>query len=71
MMRYAIVIERGDTSFGAYVPDLPGCVAAASTRDEVVKLIHSAIEEHIQVLRQEGMPVPEPRSMTEYAEVAS
>lgn len=61
-MRYAIVIERGDASFGAYVPDLPGCVAAAKTRDEVASLIHSAIEEHIQVLRKEGRPVPEPRS---------
>jgi predicted RNase H-like HicB family nuclease len=69
-MRYAIVIEQGDTSFGAYVPDLPGCVAAAATREEVVKLIHGAIEEHLQVLREEGMPVPPPRSTAEYAEVA-
>jgi len=57
-MRYTIVIEQGDDSFGAYVPDLPGCVAAASTREEAVKLIHEAIEEHLQVLREEGMPVP-------------
>ena len=69
-MRYAIVIEQGDTSFGAYVPDLPGCVAAAATREEVVKLIHEAIEEHLQVLRDEGMPIPLPRSTAEYAEVA-
>jgi predicted RNase H-like HicB family nuclease len=69
-MRYAIVIEQGDTSFGAYVPDLPGCVAAAATREEAVKLIHEAIEEHLQVLREEGMPVPPPRSTAEYAEVA-
>jgi len=68
-MRYAIVIERGDTSYGAYVPDLPGCVAAAATREEVVKLIHEAIEAHIQMLREERMPVPEPRSTAEYAEV--
>jgi predicted RNase H-like HicB family nuclease len=68
-MRYAIVIEQGDTSFGAYVPDLPGCVAAAETRDEVVKLIHEAIHEHLQVLREEGMAVPQPRSTAEYAEV--
>jgi predicted RNase H-like HicB family nuclease len=68
-MRYAIVIEQGDSSFGAYVPDWPGCVAAADTREEVVKLIHEAIEEHLQVLRQEGMPVPAPRSTAEYAEV--
>ena len=68
-MRYAIVIERGETSYGAYVPDLPGCVAAAETREEVVKLIHEAIGQHIQLLREEGMPVPEPRSTAEYAEV--
>lgn len=70
-MRYAIVIERGDTSYGAYVPDLPGCVAAAESREEVVALIKSAIEEHIQVLREEGMPIPEPRATAEYADVAA
>ncbi len=68
-MRYAIVIEQGPTSFGAYVPDLPGCVAAAETREEVVKLIHEAIEGHIQLLREDGQPVPEPRSSAEYADV--
>jgi predicted RNase H-like HicB family nuclease len=68
-MRYAIVIERGENSFGAYVPDLPGCVAAAETHEEVVKLIHEAIEQHIQLLREEGMPVPEARSVAEYADV--
>jgi predicted RNase H-like HicB family nuclease len=69
-MRYTIVIEQGDTSFGAYVPDLPGCVAAAATREEAVKLIHEAIDEHLQVLREKGMPIPTPRSTVEYAEVA-
>ena len=69
-MRYTIVIEEGDTSFGAYVPDLPGCVAAAATREEAVKLIHEAIDEHLLVLREEGMPIPAPRSTVEYAEVA-
>jgi predicted RNase H-like HicB family nuclease len=68
-MRYAIVIEHGPASFGAYVPDLPGCVAAAETREEAVKLIHEAIEGHIQMLREEGLPVPEPRSTAEYAEI--
>jgi len=68
-MRYTIVIERGETSYGAYVPDLPGCVAAAETREEVVKLIHEAIEQHIQLLREEGLPIPEARSVAEYADV--
>jgi predicted RNase H-like HicB family nuclease len=68
-MRYAIVIEQGSTSFGAYVPDLSGCIAAAETRDEVVRLIREAIEGHIQLLREDGQPVPEPRSTAEYADV--
>ena len=68
-MRYAIVIEQGSTSYGAYVPDLPGCVAAAETRDEVVRLIREAIEGQIQMLREDGQPVPEPRSTAEYADV--
>ena len=68
-MRYSIVIEEGESSYGAYVPDLPGCVAAGKTREEAVKLIHEAIEEHLQVLREEGMPVPPARSTVEYAEV--
>ena len=68
-MRYAIIIEQGENSFGAYVPDLPGCVAAADSREEVVKLIHEAIEDHVNVLREDGLPVPEPRSTIDYAEV--
>jgi predicted RNase H-like HicB family nuclease len=69
-MRYAIVIERGDTSYGAYVPDLPGCVAVGETREEAVKLIHEAIEAHLEMLREEGEPLPESRSTGDYAEVA-
>ncbi|MEO6872125.1 MAG: type II toxin-antitoxin system HicB family antitoxin [Chthoniobacterales bacterium] len=69
-MRYAIVVERGPTSFGAYVPDLPGCVAAAETRDEVVRLIQEAIEFHLEEMRSEGLAVPEPASSAEYVEVA-
>lgn len=70
-MRYAIVIEHGSYSYGAYVPDLPGCVAAAPIWEKVVKLIHEARAEHIHILREEGMPVPEPHSTAEYAEVAA
>ena len=69
-MRYAIIIEQGEKSYGAYVPDLPGCVAAAATREEAVKLIHEAIEEHLKVLCDEGMPIPPACSTAEYAEVA-
>lgn len=70
-MRYAIVVEKGPTSYGAYVPDLPGCVAAAETRGEALKLIREAIEFHIEAMREDGLPVPEPASSAEYVEVAS
>ena len=69
-MRYAIVIERGPTSYGAYVPDLPGCVAAAETREEVVKLIREAIEFHLEEMRGGGLEIPKPSSSAEYVEVA-
>ena len=69
-MRYAIVVEKGPTSYGAYVPDLPGCVAAAATRDEVLRLIRDAIEFHIEEMREEGLEVPEPLSSAEYVEVS-
>lgn len=69
-MRYAIVVERGPTSYGAYVPDLPGCVAAAQTREEALRLIREAIEFHIGEMREEGLPVPEPLSSAEYVDVS-
>jgi predicted RNase H-like HicB family nuclease len=64
-MRYLVVLEQGPTSFGAYVPDLPGCVAAAETRDEALRLIREAIELHIEDLRHSGQPVPLPSSTGE------
>jgi predicted RNase H-like HicB family nuclease len=68
-MKYAVVIEKGPQSYGAYVPDLPGCVAAAKTLAEVKKLIAEAIEFHIEGLREAGQDVPEPSSLCEYVEV--
>jgi len=68
-MRYAVIVEEGETSFGAYVPDLPGCVAVAETRNEVLRLIEEAIEFHVDDLRQDGQPIPEPSSSIEYVEV--
>jgi predicted RNase H-like HicB family nuclease len=70
-MRYAVVIEQDETSFGAYVPALPGCVAAGVTRDEVVRLIQEAIEFHIEGLKDAGDPIPEPTSSIEFVEVAA
>lgn len=70
-MRYAVVIEKGENSFGAYVPDLPGCIAAGESKDEVITLIHEAIEFHIEGLKENGEPVPKPSSSIEFIEVAA
>lgn len=70
-MKYAVVVEKGEISFGAYVPDLPGCIAAAETKEEVLRLIHEAIEFHVEGLREDGQPIPEPSSSIEYVEVAA
>jgi len=70
-MRYAVILERGESGWGAYVPDLPGCVAAAERRDEVLELIREAIALHIEGLRREGMPIPEPASEGEVVEVGA
>ena len=68
-MRYMVVIECGATSWGAHVPDLPGCVAVGETRDEALRLIREAIEFHIEGLKAEGLPVPRPSSEGEFVEV--
>ena len=68
-MEYLVVIERGATSFGAYVPDLPGCVAVGESRQEVESLIREAIELHIEGLREEGQPVPEPSSISQFVSI--
>jgi predicted RNase H-like HicB family nuclease len=68
-MKYAVIVEVGENSFGAYVPDLPGCVAAADTKEEVLELIQEAIEFHIEGLREDGQPIPEPSSSIEYIEI--
>ena len=70
-MRYLVVVERGPASYGAYVPDLPGCVAAGETRDEVLSLIREAIELHLEGLRDEGQPAPTPSSSSALVEVES
>jgi len=70
-MKYAVVIEKGENGYGAYVPDLPGCIAAGDTKDEVKKLIHEAIEFHIEGLKENGEPIPQPTSSIEFIEVAA
>jgi predicted RNase H-like HicB family nuclease len=68
-MQYLVIVEKGPTSYGAYVPDLPGCVAAGDSRDEVLKLIREAIELHIEGLREDGQPIPEPASFSAVVDV--
>lgn len=68
-MEYVVILERGDKSFGAYVPDLPGCVAVGKTKREVLRLIREAIEFHLQGMRDDGLPIPEPTSTTELVSV--
>jgi len=70
-MKYAVVIEKGENGYGAYVPDLPGCIAAADTKEEIKQLIHEAIEFHIEGLKEDGEPVPKPASSIEFIEVAA
>jgi len=69
-MKYAVVIEKGENNFSAYVPDLPGCVAAADTLGETERLIREAIEIHIRGMREDGLEVPEPTSLAREIEVA-
>ena len=64
-VEYLVVVEKGPSSYGAYVPDLPGCVAAAETRREVRKLIREGIQLHIRPLRKAGEPIPAPMSKSE------
>ena len=71
MSRYLVIIEKTDTGFSAYSPDLPGCVSAGASRKEVEKEMHNAIEFHIEGLRLAGAEVPEPQSQASHCEVAA
>lgn len=70
-MRYAIVIEKTDANYGAYVLDLPGCVATGATIEEVEGNIRSAIKLHLAGMREDGDPIPLPSSQVEYVDVAA
>ena len=70
MIKYAVIIEQGDSGFGAYVPDLPGCIATGRTRSEVERRIREAIQFHLDGLRDAGLPIPAPTSTAEYVEAA-
>jgi predicted RNase H-like HicB family nuclease len=68
-MRYAVIIEKGEASFGAYVPDLPGCVAVGNSEEEVRKLISEAMEFHLEGMLENGESIPEANSSVDYFEV--
>ena len=70
-MRYAVVIEKGQNNYSAYVPDLPGCVAVGDTIEQTQREIQEAIEFHIEGLRADGLPIPEPSSQVQYVEVTA
>lgn len=70
-MRYAVVIERTENNFSAYVPDLPGCVTTGDTIEEVERNIREAIAFHLDGLREDGLPIPAPSTVVEYCELAA
>ncbi len=69
MKKYAIVVERAARNYAAYVPDLPGCVATAATREELDRRIQGAIKLHLEGMAEDGVPAPEPSTRVEYVEV--
>jgi predicted RNase H-like HicB family nuclease len=70
-MKYAVVIEKAENNYAAYVPDLPGCVALGDTVEEVEKLIREAIDLHLAGLREDNLPIPDPTTRCEYIEATS
>lgn len=68
-MQYLVVVEEGSKSFGAYVPDLPGCIAVGESKNEVLTLIRESIEFHLEGLKETGQPIPQPSSSSEVVEV--
>jgi len=68
-MRYVVILEQGENGIGAYVPDLPGCVAVGETKEETLRLIGEAVELHLEALRKDGLLIPELSSSSEYVEV--
>jgi predicted RNase H-like HicB family nuclease len=70
-MRYAVVIEKAENNYSAYVPDLPGCVATGTTVSEAEAQIREAIEFHLEGLREDGLPIPPASSQVEYVDVVA
>ena len=71
MKRYAVVVEKADANYAAYVPDLPGCIAAGDTIEATEQRLRGAVEAHVQGLREDGLHVPEPSSVVDYLDVSA
>ncbi len=69
-MKYMVVVEQGESSYGAFVPDLPGCIAVGETEKEVLELIQEAIQFHLEDMQSEGQPIPPAASKSMFVEVA-
>ncbi len=69
MKRYAIVVEKAESNYAAYVRDLPGCIATGATVEETERLLREAIELHVEGMREDGLPIPEPSSRVDYLDV--
>ncbi|MFB3917835.1 MAG: type II toxin-antitoxin system HicB family antitoxin [Terriglobales bacterium] len=65
-MKYAVIYEKTGTGYSSYVPDLPGCVAAGATLEETAQLIREAVEMHLEGIREDGDPIPEPSTVADY-----
>ncbi|HVA23087.1 MAG TPA: type II toxin-antitoxin system HicB family antitoxin [Chloroflexota bacterium] len=68
-MRFAVIIEKADSNYSAYVPDLPGCVATGSTPEDVRTELRAAITFHMEGLKEDGLVVPEPTSLADYVDI--
>jgi len=69
-VQYAVVIEKGERNYSAYVPDLPGCAATGDTLEEVRQEIRAAVDFHIEGLKEDGIPVPDPTTVCDYVEAS-
>jgi predicted RNase H-like HicB family nuclease len=67
-MKYLVIIEKAERNYSAYIPDLPGCIATATALDELQRNIRSAVAMHLEGLREDGLPVPEPQTQAEFVE---
>jgi predicted RNase H-like HicB family nuclease len=69
MKKYLVVVEKAEGNYGAYLPDVDGCVATGRTVKETVALLSSALEAHFELMAEEGYPIPEPTAVADYVEV--